>query len=101
DRFFERLGTEQTLQRSRPFLERLLRVIRHFGSDRLESLRSGAKAVQRRLDIVLPELLHVIERLHHGQSSSRPPKRRANTPIWTLTGLDPASFQRNIVQCTI
>src|SRR5262249_7446769 len=59
-------GPEQLLGRRRAVLERLLGVVRHLDRNRLEPLRQGTKRRERRVHVVLPELLHVLEVLDHG-----------------------------------
>src|SRR5262249_49828252 len=66
DRVVNRLGAEQLLRRRRAVLECLAGVVGHLDRDRLEALRQRTERRQRRIHVVLAELLHVLEILDHG-----------------------------------
>src|SRR5205807_1963372 len=72
DRLVERFGGHQLFGRGGTLLERLLGIVRHLRRDRLEALREYAKRLERGVDTVLAELLHIVEILDHDENLSRP-----------------------------
>src|SRR5262245_45695706 len=72
DRLVERLGTKQLLGRRGAVLKRLPGIVGHLDRNSLEALRQGTERRERRVHVVLSELLHVLEVLDHGVTLSRP-----------------------------
>src|SRR5215510_8229619 len=66
DRLVERLGTEQLLGRRGAVLKRFPGIVGHLDRNRLEALRQSTERRERRVHVVLSELLHVLEVLDHG-----------------------------------
>src|SRR5215467_5750577 len=61
DRLFERLRADEFLGRSGALLEYLLGVVGDLDRDRLQTLRKRAERLQRRIHVVLTELLDLVD----------------------------------------
>src|SRR5262249_35447467 len=61
----ERLCTDELLSRCGAVFKDLLGVLGHLDGDRLKTLRPSAERLERRIHVVLTELLHVLDILHH------------------------------------
>src|SRR5262245_17067338 len=61
DRLFERLRANEFLGRGGALLEHLLGIVRDLDRDRLQTLRKRAERPQRRIHIVLTQLLHLVD----------------------------------------
>src|SRR5262245_124666 len=64
DRLIEGFRTEEFLGRGGALLEHLLRVVRDLDRDRLQALGKGAERPQRRIHVVLTQLLHLVDPNH-------------------------------------
>src|SRR5215475_11827041 len=65
DRLFERLRANEFLGRGGALLEHLLGIVRDLVRDRLQSLRKRAKRLQRRIHVVLTQLLDLVDIPNH------------------------------------
>src|SRR5439155_10307984 len=96
---FERPCADELLGRRRAVLECLLGIVRDLGRNRLDALGEGAERLQRRLDIVPAELLHLFQRPNHWLPFPAGPAAIVSPRVRRKAGTAPA-FRSYIVHRT-